>query len=176
MPFFKTGPAVDRVSGKSGYIQVMENDQAIPVRLPFFFWTARTTIQFADRTSSVHYSQDAKLVFASSIPTAMSMSGVVRGRYRRSATPKHVIQQLFKGRTPFRMELGFSPNDKYVDLYAWITEFEIQVGLDDVVEFSCSFRSEGEITDLTNQDESEAPENPDDPGDPEADPEDDLGS
>jgi hypothetical protein len=163
---FPTSPKVDRIAGNTGYIKIQEYNDSVPTKIPLSFWRATTTITFDDRTSSINYSPTTKLIYAASFPAATMMIGEVRGRFRRSVTPSRVIHQLYKGRTPFRMELGFSPRDRYADLYAWIENFEVQVGMNDVVNFSFAFRSESEFTDLTDPAEPEEPENPDDPENP----------
>lgn len=141
-------PRIEKMTGKSGYIHEVVDGGIL--KIPFFAWSGVSTRTFEDRTSSVNYSKSADLVFRSSVPTAMKFEAEVMGRYRRFTTPQRLIARLFKGDELFQVQFGFTPIDPYVDMFAWIERFEVRNPLMEIVDFVCTIRSEGEITDLTN--------------------------
>jgi hypothetical protein len=163
-------PTAGRMSGKEGYIHVVVDGRPDFVIVPFFNWVGTTTRTFDDRTSSRHYSKRADLVFRSSVPVATAFDAEVSGRYNRWSTPPEVIARLYRGNELFRVEFGFSPRDPYIDTYAWIERFEVRNPLLEIVDFTCTIRSEGEFTDLTNPQQGDPPDPWADSGDPEQDP------
>lgn len=160
-------PTRDRLTGKYGYIRVDDYLGGARTKIPFVSWVASMTTVFADRTSTRNFSKDTNIVYQSSAPVARSMKVDVVGRYHRSSTPSTIVAQLYANKYPYHVALGFSPLDPYVDMYAWIEKFETAVTAEDVVNFTCTLRSEGEITDTT---ESGVQQNP--PAAPGAGPED----
>jgi hypothetical protein len=142
-------PTRDRLSGKHGYIRVVEDGNR-RVSVPIVSWGADIDTVFQDLTSSGNYSPTAGIVYRSSTPVIRSIKAEVRGRYRRSSTPEIIIRKLYDGNEPFRVELGFSPLDPFVDMYCWAENFQTTSPILDVVGFSCSLRSEGTPTDLAN--------------------------
>jgi hypothetical protein len=143
-------PAIERMVGKSGYIRVIDDATGQRVKIPFVSWVATTTTTFVDRTSSTNYSQSSRILFRSSRPVMRSMTVDIVGRYRRSTTPSQVVSRLFGNTDPFHVELGLTPLDPYVDFYAFIENFSPVVKMDDVIDFTCTLRSEGVINNLTN--------------------------
>lgn len=142
-------PAIDRLTGKFGFVHVVDATGS-KVVVPFTAWIATTTTLFADRTATSNYSPTAGMLFRSSVPVVQSLSATVKGRYRRSVTPSTIIAKLFKSWEPMRVELGFNPLDPYVDMYCWIENFETGSQIEETVNFECTLRSEGEIKDSTN--------------------------
>ena len=142
-------PNRDRMSGKNGYIRVIDAANR-RVSVPIVSWEADIDTTFQDLTASGNYSRADGIVYRSSTPVIRSIKAEVRGRYRRSSTPEIIIRKLYDGDEPFRVELGFSPLDPFVDMYCWAENFQTTSPILEVVGFSCSLRSEGTPTDLAN--------------------------
>jgi hypothetical protein len=138
------------MSGKHGYIRVIADAANRRVSVPIVSWEADIETVFQDLTASGNYSPADGIVYRSSTPVIRSIKAEVRGRYRRSSTPEIIIRKLYDGNEPFRVELGFSPLDPFVDFYAWAENFQTTSPILEVVGFSCSLRSEGTPTDLAN--------------------------
>lgn len=139
----------DRLSGKNGYIRVIDARNS-RIRVPIVSWDAEMTTVFQDITGSVNYSPADGIVYRASAPVVRYMTSEVKGCYRRSNTPTYVIAKLYNGNEPFQVELGFSPLDPFANFYAWVENFRTSSPVMDIVRFECSLRSEGTITDLTN--------------------------
>lgn len=141
-------PDRDRLSGKYGYIRVTDgvNNRA---SVPIVSWDATIETTFQDSTGSCNYNRGDQIVYRSSVPSVRSLTAAIQGYYRRSATPDYVIEQLFEGGTPFRVELGFSPLDPFADFYAWAENFQTTSAILETVRFSCSLRSEGTVGNLS---------------------------
>jgi len=141
-------PDRERLSGKNGYIRVID-DLNNRIKVPIISWEAEITTVFQDVTGSMNFSKADGIIYRASAPVVRYLTAEIRGCYRRSNTPTYVIAKLFNGNDPFRVELGFSPLDPFVDFYAWVENFRPTSPIMETVRFTCSLRSEGTISDLT---------------------------
>ncbi len=139
----------ERLSGKNGYIRVID-DANRRIAVPIVSWEAEITTIFQELTTSCNYSPQDGVVYKSSVPSTRSLAATIQGFYRRSNTPEFVIRKLYDGNAPFRVELGYSPLDPFVDMWAWIESFRTTNPILETVRFSCSLRSEGTITNLAS--------------------------
>lgn len=141
----------NRVVGSSGYFRASPvqdgNADMARTKIPFVYWSASAIRTFQDETATQNYAKGPGIVFCDSNIATMSMMVDVRGRFRRSSTPATLIREMF-GDLPFYAELGFTETDPYVSFSAWIENLEMRVPAEDVVDFSCTLRSRGEIVNL----------------------------
>lgn len=139
----------NRMTGKKGYVRFID-DMNVRTKIPITSWDADMETVFHDVTGSMNYNPSNGIVYSASVPVIRSITADVRGYYWREKTPPHVIAKLFDGSEPFKVELGYSPLDSFVEFFAWVDKFSTSSPIADTVRFTCSLRSNGTITDLAN--------------------------
>lgn len=142
-------PAVDRISGKSGYV-VVKNSRGFVENVRFTSWTAKIKRTFDDVTSTFLYNPRTAITHTAAVPVATSMTVDVAGRFRFCETSKTVVDLMFNSaRVPSKVQLGFSPLDPYVEFWAFMEELVLTGPVEGIVDFTCVMRSFGLVRDLT---------------------------
>lgn len=136
--------AVTTVADKAvGYASYFIYNQTI---IPITRVNVHVTRAVADCTDSSDFDTIANIVGKTQIPVSVVFEGTVEGRYRRSTTSQAIIQQLFTGITAVPCVFGLDQNTLVGTGTCDITDYTQDMTVEDVVNFSCTVRSNGLFT------------------------------
>lgn len=113
------------------------------VTLPVTRTNLRVTRNLADCTDSSDYDGDADIIGKTQLPISAVCEGTIEGRYRRSTTPSAVVAGLFTGVIGVPMQFGLDSGTVVGHGYFDISEFSQDMPVEDVVNWTCTVRSNG---------------------------------
>lgn len=111
--------------------------------IPFYRINLRVTRTVAVCTDNGDYDAQADMIGPTQIPVSAVCEGTVEGRYRASTTPKALVAQLFTGITAVPCVFGLDSQTVIGSGTFDITDYSQDAPVDDVVNFSCTLRSNG---------------------------------
>lgn len=127
----------DKRTGKESYF--IYNGTQIPIVQV----DVRVTRNLATCTDSSDYDGTADLIGPTQIPVSAVFEGTIQGRYRHSTTPKALIAKLFTGITAVPCTFGLDSNSLVGTGDFDISDYNQSMPVEDVVNFSCTVRSNG---------------------------------
>ena len=131
----------DRLSGKASYFTFNG------VNIPFTKLTPKVTRKLGDSTDSGDYNIVQDMIGTTQIPVTYTVEGTVEGRFRKSIIPSTILAQLFTSLTQIPIVVGLDASPTI-----WghglcdISNFQTDIPVDDVVNFSCDIKSWGSFT------------------------------
>jgi hypothetical protein len=131
----------DRLSGKASYFTYNT------VNIPITKITPKLMRKLADSTDSGDYSATPDMIGPTQIPVTMAVEGTAEGRFRLSSTPASIMAGLFTSLTQIPIVIGLNATP-----VIWghgtcdISDFETSVPVDDIVNWTMSFKSWGIFT------------------------------
>jgi hypothetical protein len=114
--------------------------------IPIVRVNVRVTRNVATCTDSSDYDATADLIGPTQIPVSAIFEGTIEGRYRQSTTPSALIAKLFTGITAVPCVFGLDSKTLVGSGTFDITDYTQDMPIEDVVNFSCTVRSNGLFT------------------------------
>lgn len=127
----------DKATGKQSYFRYGG------VQIPIVRVNVRVVRNVATCTDSSDYDLGADLIGPTQIPVSAIFEGTIEGRYRRSTTPSVLIENLFTGITAVPCVFGLDSQTVVGSGTFDITDYTQDQPIEDVVNFSCTVRSNG---------------------------------
>lgn len=133
--------ASDSITGKAGTCSVAGGTVTITK------WSAKVKKEMKDSTDSSNYVSGNNQLFAAQLPGKHNLEGTIEGHWSRGNTPS-ALSSRFTSDTPVATILKLDQSTTFASFNADLSEFDIGVDVDsaDMVDFSCSFMSNGTIT------------------------------
>ncbi len=132
--------ASDRITGKQSYFVI--NGFTVPITK----YTPKTNRKLADITDNGDYDLNTDLMYPTQLPVNAVTECSVEGRYRKSSTPAAIIALLYSGAYAIFTTLGLDAGTLYGTGNFDISDFQIDVPVDDTVTFTCNIKSNGKFT------------------------------
>jgi hypothetical protein len=127
----------DKRTGKQSYFRYGGTT------IPIYRVNVRVTRNVATCTDSSDYDEQADLIGPTQIPVSAICEGTIEGRYRQSTTPSTLIENLFTGVTAVPCIFGLDSQTVVGSGTFDITDYTQDMPIEDVVNYSCTVRSNG---------------------------------
>jgi predicted secreted protein len=131
---------VQKVAGKAGSFTY--NSQA----LNFSKWTGKVNRDLADSTDSVDYDPVTDMLYKSQIPIAVQVEIDAEGYLDLNSTNTVLLTPLFSGTAAVQTSLKITPTTIFGSGLMDIGNFQLETPIDNIVKWSCSFKSNGKFT------------------------------
>ncbi len=96
-----------------------------------------------DITSSVWYSSDQGLVSPAWLDTAIKVDLQIKGQFRFSVVPTPILANMFSDSAEVFVSIGLNFLALMGQGYFRITDLDLSIPIDDVVDYECSLISHG---------------------------------
>lgn len=128
-------------SGKQGYAEY--SGTALYIKS----WKGTITTKYADTTDSADYDSASGLVWNSQLPVSAKFEGEIAGNYDLNGNTDALLADLIDGTTtPVTVELGITATEAFGYGSMQISEFAVEMPIEDTVTFTAKIMTSGKFT------------------------------
>jgi hypothetical protein len=129
-----------RLTGRASYFQFSGT------KVPIKKYSASTTRTLVDTTDTGDYNVTADMLYETQIPAKIAQDLDVEGNFRLNQTNSLLMSVLFSGASSVAVVLGLDAGDIYGHGSYDISDFSTEVGVGDVVSYTCKMKLNGVFT------------------------------